>query len=125
MSSANNKYYTLCPNLKPLCGTNNNYYRSYDHLHSVQDVMKISDVIEKVVDWNGLAGWLGIDAKKITEDCKNEPVQCYRRTLVRIYCDRTAKSPQQVAEDMARVLEDEMENRIVAKKLRQLIFGEL
>ena len=38
---------------------------------------------------------------------------------------RTAKSPQQVAEDMAWILENKMENKIVARKLWQLTFGEL
>ena len=89
---------------------------------------KISSELMEGVDWEGLAGWLNLKTEEIRTYCNtasNNPAHCYRRKLVQLYCDRTAKSPQQVAEDMARVLEDKMENRIVAKKLRQLDFGEL
>ena len=103
----------------------NNYY---DHLHSAKDniknMTKISNVIEDVVNWEKLAGLLNIDSDKVQEDCKMEP-SCYRRKLVKKYHDQTDKSPQQVAEDVARVLEDEMENKKVSNKLRKLSFGEL
>ena len=91
--------------------------------------MKISKVIEEVVDWAGLARWLCINPNNIITHCNiiesNVLTSCYRRKLVEIYRDRTAKSPQQVAENMARVLEDEMENKEVASELRELSFGEL
>ena len=93
--------------------------------------MKISQVIEEEEDWDGLARWLGIvtvDTNKIRTYCIfmeiNVLTLCCRKKLVEIYCYQTDKSPQQVAEDMARVLEDKMENRAVARKLRELTFGE-
>ena len=95
--------------------------------HSVKDVMKVSSAIEKV-DWDVLAGWLSVYTDGIRTDCNiqsGKPAQCYRRRLVEIYCEHTAKSPQQVAKDMARILENKMENKKVARKLRQLTFGEL
>ena len=88
----------------------------------------ISREMKEGVDSEGLAAWLDIDTGGIRTYCKiesNDPAQCYRKLLVELYCERTAKSPQQVAEDMAWVLKNEMENRIVAKKLRLLNFGEL
>ena len=89
---------------------------------------KISRELKEGVDWEGLAGWLDLNTGGIRTYCNtagNNLAQCYRRNLVQLYCEHTAKSPQQVAEDMARVLEHEMKNRIVAKNLWQLTFGEL
>ena len=97
------------------------------------DVEKISSVLlqMEVEDCEDLTGSLGVSIVGIRKYCAMDikQAQCYRRRLVQLYCDRTAKSPQQVAEDMATVLEDEMEmmenrNKIV-EKLRQITFGKL
>ena len=93
---------------------------------SGQDVMEMSSVVE-VKGWEDLAGWLDVDEDKIRTKCvaESDQPQCYRRRLVKLYCDSSGKSSQQVAEDMARIYEDKMENKRLAKELRQLTFSEL
>ena len=89
--------------------------------------MKISSVIE-VKNWEDLAGWLGVDEDGVRTECSSKGsnlAHCYRKRLVGIHCDRSGKSPQQVAEDMARIYEDKMENKRVAMELRLLTFSEL
>ena len=74
--------------------------------------------------WEDLANWLGLDDEVIAINtlCNkdNQPAQCCRKRLVQIYCDHTGKPSQQVAEDMAWVLEKKMKNKNVAGKLRAL-----
>ena len=77
----------------------------------------------KRYSWRELAGWLNIEPEGIKSDCSRDGdlAQCCRRKLVEVYCDSTAKSPQQVAEDIAEILEDEMSNKRAANELRMLI----
>ena len=82
-------------------------------------------MIRDVEGWEQLAGWLDVSPGEIREVCNRESdwARCYRRRLVEIYCDRTAKPPQQVTEDMAKIFEDRIKNKRVADKLRLLTFG--
>ena len=50
---------------------------------------------------------------------------CCRMELVQHYCDKTARSLRQVADDMADVLENCMSKKTQADKLRQLMFSKL
>ena len=89
--------------------------------------MEISSLIEEAGDWEALAGWLGVSTGGIKTYCNvmsDDLALCYRIRLVGLYCDRSAKSPQQVAEDVARILENKMKNKKVASQLRLLTFGE-
>ena len=88
--------------------------------------MKITSVLMEVAGWEELAGWLNMNdgIVSINSYCKSEPAHCCRRKLVQLYCERTAKSPYQVAEDFARALEDGMKNKKVANKLRKLQYCE-
>ena len=89
--------------------------------------MKISAVIKEMVGWEDLAGWLAVGEDEIRAYCMRESdlAHCYRRRLVHVYCDRTAKPPHEIAEDIAAISENEMNNKKVANKLRLLIFSEL
>ena len=82
----------------------------------------------EVENWEDLAGWLGVDKNEIETECNRKAINlahCYKKRLVRLYCDRTGKSPQQVAEDMAWIYEHRIKNKRVAKELRLLTFSEL
>ena len=87
-------------------------------------------MLMKVDSWEDLAHWLDIDEVNVIKtDCKreNQLALCCCKKLVQIYCDRTGKPSQQVAEIMAQKLEKKMKNKNVASKLRELILdsGEL
>ena len=91
-----------------------------------RDVEDISRVLADVPDWKGLAGSLNIRSNDIETDCALQGVaqaSCYRRELVRRYCDRQlSDSPSKVAKDMAEVLE-QMNHKLQAQQLRNLQFG--
>ena len=86
---------------------------------------KITDVLEAVEDWEYLAAELGIENGKrntIKSDCKIDSsgsvATCYRRKLVRTYCDSTALELVKVVENIAVAL-DGMTKRQQADILRR------
>ena len=85
----------------------------------------ISKVLANVPDWKGLAGWLSIKSHPIETDCAQDVAQasCYRRELVRRYCDRQpSEDPYKVAGDIANAL-DQMRHILQAQQLRKLEFS--
>lgn len=91
-----------------------------------QDVENISRLLADVTNWKGLAGSLNIRNNDIVTDCTVEQARaaCYRRELVRRYCDRQlSDNPSKVAEDIAKALEL-MDHKRQAQKLRELQFSE-
>lgn len=85
----------------------------------------ISQVLELVDDWEGLAGWLNVRSNAIRTDCAlgGGRATCHRRTLVKHLCDeQTFDNPRKVTEGIARILEKMHINRI-AWKLRRLRFS--
>ena len=85
----------------------------------------ISQTLNSVDDWKGLAIWLNIESNTIETDCAQDVAKaaCYRRTLVQWYCNKqSSDNPSKVAEDIAKAL-DEMDYKYQAEKLRQLQFG--
>ena len=90
-----------------------------------QDVALISQELKSVSDWKGLASWLDMESNAIETDCAGEgsKAACYRRKLVRSYCDyQPSEDPYKVVEDIAVALE-KMKHKRQAEKLRQLQFG--
>lgn len=81
--------------------------------------------------WEALAGWLDVEdgvLEGIWVHCGTRgsvSAACYRRRLVEHYCHKTAKTSRQVANDMAKALEEHMDNKRQAGELRRLVFGEL
>ena len=105
---------TLCINLSRMCLST-----------AGSDVEKIIAVLEEVEDWEGLAGRLDINIITIRNNCgtSTDQARCYRRQLVRTYCDRLPSGdPNKVATDFALIL-DKMGKKSKAKKLRELSFG--
>lgn len=76
--------------------------------------------------WETLAGFLGVGdgvLEGIWTHCGTRgsvSATCYRRQLVRHYCDKKAQACKQIASDMASILEHKMNNNRLAKELRQL-----
>ena len=87
----------------------------------------IATVLEEVSDWKSLADWLGINSDTITTNCVPSLInlgQCYRRELVKTYCDRLPSGDSYaVAKHMASVLETHMKKRRQAQTLRNLDFS--
>ena len=86
----------------------------------------IAKALEEVSDWDALAGWLNINSDIIRTNCG--PFlglgQCYRRELVKTYCDRLPLgNSYQAADDIANVLEFNMEEKRQAQALRDLHFS--
>ena len=94
---------------------------------AVVDVQTISNVLSGVDDWEGLAGWLDIASGLIQAECQPKmngaKHECYRRSLVLRYCQKSG-SREEVVENIAQVLEEKMGNNWKAQELRKLIFGE-
>ena len=93
------------------------------------DVQTISKVLSDVDDWEELAGWLDLASGPIQAEClpklNGAKHKCYRRSLVRRYCDKCLSgSPEEVAEQIAQVLDEKMDLKRKAQKLRELRFGE-
>ena len=92
---------------------------------------KIVKVLREVDDWEKLAGWLDLGYGKINEiktDCLRESdgfAACYRRKLVRAYCDGSRKNSVEVARYIAHILEMEMASKSQADRLRSILFGKL
>ena len=74
----------------------------------------------------GLAGWMDINFSRIKQNCASSLAlaECYRGSLVRSYCDKTGLSSQQVAAEIANILERDMNNKRIAQLLRQLDFSQ-
>ena len=90
-----------------------------------RDAADIAEVLADVPHWKGLADWLNIRSSDIETDCAQDVAQasCYRRELVRRYCDRQpSESPYKVAEDIAEVLE-QMGHKRQAQHLTKLEFS--
>ena len=83
----------------------------------------IALVLKDVPDWKGLANRLSIGSNDIETNCAVDPAlaACYRRELVRRYCDR------QPSEDLSKVVEgiavelEQMNHKLQAQKLRELL----
>ena len=91
-----------------------------------ENVEKIVDVLEEVQDWEGLAGRLDIETSSIKTNCgtSTDQARCYRRWLVRTYCDRLSSGdPRQVATEISLVLDVKMKKKKQAQKLRDMSFG--
>ena len=91
-----------------------------------KDVQMIAAELGEIDNVEGLAGWMNIKFGLIKENCGSStaPAECYRRSLVRGYCGKSGHGPQQVAEDIAAILEKDMKNKRVAQILRQLKFAQ-
>ena len=89
-----------------------------------KDVQMIAAALGDINNVEGLAGWMNIKFGSIRENCASSMAlaECYRRSLVRSYCDESGHGPQQVAENIAAILEKDMKNKRVAQILRQLKF---
>ena len=91
------------------------------------DVQIISNVLSDVENWGGLAGWLDLASGPIQANCQPKlngaKHECYRSTLVRLYCEKRG-SREEVVEKIAQVLEGKMNNKLKAQELRKLRFGE-
>ena len=91
-----------------------------------QDREKIVQALLGESHWETLAGFLGVGdgvLEGIWAHCGTRgsvSATCYRRQLVRHYCDRMAQTCRQIASDMANILEDNMGNKKLAKNLRQV-----
>ena len=89
------------------------------------DVEKIVDVLEEVEDWEGLAGRLNFDTIPIKTNCDTTiwQARCYRRRLVRTYCDLLLSGdPRKAVTKFATIL-DQMKKKRQAEKLRELTFS--
>ena len=88
--------------------------------------MEIAGVLKFVSDWEKLAGWLNVDNGVVVEIgtyCRTQgsiSAACHMMNLIKHYCEKTARSPRQVADDMADVLETRMDIKLQADKLRKL-----
>ena len=90
-----------------------------------RDVENITRVLVDVPDWRGLAGSLNTKVDDIEENCKPDviPATCYRRSLVRRYCNmQQSENPSKVATDIAKALQ-QMDHKLQAERLRKLQFG--
>ena len=78
---------------------------------------QITDVLEAVEDWEDLAAELGIEDGKrssIKSDCKidsSSAATCYRRKLVKTYCDRTVLELVEIVENIAKALDGMMKRQ--------------
>ena len=87
-------------------------------------------MLEEVTNWETLSLWLDVESgvwSWIKDDCLRQKnvATCCRMELVQHYCDKTARSLRQVADDMADVLENCMSKKTQADKLRQFMFSKL
>ena len=91
-------------------------------------VNKIAEVLTEVKDWEGLANELSVKRGALDEiktTCRAEAAslaKCYRRELVKWYCDSTGYELGVVVENIAQALE-ELDHKRQAKDLRALEFG--
>ena len=72
------------------------------------DVETISRILLDVQDWEGLAAAIPVNTIEVKTDCEQalSRAKCYRRELVRRYCDRQQSAdPIKVAEGIAVELE--------------------
>ena len=72
------------------------------------DVETISRILLDVQDWEGLASSIKVNTIEVKTDCEQalSRAKCYRRELVRRYCDRQQSAdPMKVAEGIAGELE--------------------
>jgi len=92
---------------------------------SEKDVAAIPNELESVENWEGLANWLNVGSNVLKMDCAGERSRpaCYRRKLVRYYCDsQVSGDPNNVTDDIAKAL-DKMNLKRQAQRLRNLQFG--
>ena len=92
---------------------------------------KIVEVLREVNDWEKLAGLLDLGQgviNGIKTECLRESGDlaiCFRRKIVRAYCDETSKKLAEVARDIAHTLERDMASKRQADRLKRIFFGEL
>ena len=82
-------------------------------------------MLEEVTNWEELAGRLNFDTTHMRTNCatSTEQTRCYRRQLVRTYCDLLSSGdPRQVVTTFATIL-DQMKKKRQAEKLRDLAFS--
>lgn len=85
-----------------------------------QDLWHITQVLAGVPNWQGLADLLDIVSDDIKTNCAQNDAraECYRRALVRRYCDSQQNSnTSEVVENIAEALE-QMDHKRQAKELR-------
>lgn len=86
-----------------------------------KDLVTISRALADVEDWECLAALLKINIIEIKTDCAQglNLAMCYRRELVRRYCDRQqSENPREVAREVAEELE-KMGNTLQGAQLRE------
>ena len=89
---------------------------------------KIAEVLTEVRDWEGLANELSVKRGALDEiktTCRAEAAslaKCYRRELVKWYCDSTGYELGVIVENIAQALE-ELDHKRQAADLRALEFG--
>lgn len=68
---------------------------------------QIVDVLMKVTGWKSLANQLEINSDTIETNCLRSSIDiasCYRRELVKTYCDSTALKIEEIVENIAQAL---------------------
>ena len=125
------RYFLLFLLMKESLACSGRYYNNYIptksrvvysllyHNYSGQNVNQIVDILLEVVDWKYLANQLDINSDIIEADClKSSPAgSCYRRELVKTYCDSSGLGVEDVAENIAHSLGPS--NRRQANHLRE------
>ena len=74
-----------------------------------KDVYDIADVLLDVDDWTGLAIQLEVKARRIRDNCKDgsgqDVAKCYRRGVVREFCNTNGLEVEEAVEKIAQALE--------------------
>ena len=90
------------------------------------------NALEDVNDWETLSECLDVGRgviNMIREKCYTQHhgdlALCFRMKLVEYYCEKTARTPRRVADDIADVLDKCMSMKKQADKLRHLKLGKL
>ena len=68
---------------------------------------QIVDVLMEVTGWKSLANQLEINSDTIETNCLRNSIDiasCYRRELVKTYCDSTALEIEEIVENIAQAL---------------------
>ena len=89
-------------------------------------IERIAEVLLEIDNWESLAGWLGVNHHTIRTNCgsSSDHASCFRRLLAETYCDTTTKNDMHtIAENIAFVLETEMNKRRQADILKNLPFS--
>ena len=77
------------------------------YLCTGKDVNQIVDILMEVTGWEHLADQLEINSDTIETNClrsSSDVATCYRRDLVKTYCDSTALEVEDIVENIAQAL---------------------